>query len=203
MIVATQGEHMFVLSDKSSLPVARAPGRIILLHGASSSGKSTLARAIQVQLDEPFLHLSSDQMVGMLPERRDADGPFAWWTGLRPPFFHGFHRCIPAFALTGNDLVVEHIIELAAWRDELAELLRGLDVFLVGVHCDLDTLDRRERERGDRRIGEGRAHVEVDGIHTFGPYDHEIDTTDRAPEAAAADVIAAWRRRSRPGVLSG
>jgi chloramphenicol 3-O phosphotransferase len=193
---------MFGVSGEIFTPCPRPPGRIILLHGASSSGTSTLARAIQAQLDEPFLHLSSDHMVGVLPTRREDSGPFAWWTGMRPPFFHGFHRCIPAFAVTGNDLVVEHVIELPAWRDELAELLRGLDVFLVGVHCDLDEIDRRERARGDRRVGEGRSHVEHDGIHTFGPYDFEIDTTDADPTTLAADVIAAWRQRSRPGVLT-
>jgi chloramphenicol 3-O phosphotransferase len=183
-------------------PGSRPAGRVILLHGASSSGKSTLARAVQAQLDEPFLHVSSDQMVGMLPTRRDADGPFAWWTGMRPPFFHGFHRCIPALAAAGNDLVVEHVIEFAAWRAELTALLRGLDVFLVGVHCDVDEIDRRERERGDRRIGEGREHVEHDGIHTFGPYDLDVDTTGRAPDELAAEVIAAWHRRTPNGVLT-
>ncbi|HEV7762976.1 MAG TPA: AAA family ATPase [Acidimicrobiales bacterium] len=193
---------MFALSGEIFTPRPPAPGRVILLHGASSSGKSTLARALQARLDEPFLHLSSDQLVGMLPARREETGPFAWWTGMRPPFFHGFHRCIPAFAAAGNDLVVDHVIELAAWRRELAGLLRGFDVFLVGVHCDLDELDRRERERGDRRIGEGRTHVEVDGIHTFGPYDHEIDTTAAEPAALAAEVVAAWRRRSPAGVLT-
>ena len=62
-------------------PADRGPGRIILLNGASSSGKSTLARAMQQALPEPFLHVSSDHLVdsGMLPARRDPAGPFAWW----------------------------------------------------------------------------------------------------------------------------
>ncbi|PZS39442.1 MAG: hypothetical protein DLM62_08290, partial [Pseudonocardiales bacterium] len=57
----------------------------------------------------------------------------------------------------GNDLIVEHIIEFRAWREDLVRLLEGLDVFLVGVHCDLAETGCRERDRGDRRIGEGRA----------------------------------------------
>ena len=35
-------------------------GAIIMLNGASSSGKSTLARGLQTVLADPFLHLSSD-----------------------------------------------------------------------------------------------------------------------------------------------
>jgi len=72
-------------------------------------------------------------------------------------------------ATAGNDLLVEHIIEFRAWRENLARLLEGLDVFLVGVRCDLAEIDPRERGRGNRRIGEGRSHVEADLIHAFGP----------------------------------
>jgi chloramphenicol 3-O phosphotransferase len=171
-------------------------GRIILLHGASSSGKSTLSRELQRTLDEPFLHVASDILAVGLPERRDPDGPFLWWGNVRPRFFDGFHRCIPVLAATGNDLIVEHIIETEAWRATLTELLQPFDVFLVGVHCALDEIDRRERQRGDRRLGEGREHVEVDGIHELGPYDLPIDTTHRDPKEVAIEVAARWRERS-------
>jgi len=80
----------------------------------------------------------------MLPAGRDPDGPFAWWQQMRPRFFDGFHRCLPALAAAGNDLIVEHIIEFRAWREYLAALLGGLDVFVVGVYCDLTEIDRRE-----------------------------------------------------------
>ena len=184
-------------------PPDRGSGRIIFLNGASSAGKSTLAKAMQMQLPEPFLHVSSDHLVasGMLPVRRDAEGPFAWWQQMRPRFFAGFHRCLPALATAGNDLIVEHIIEFQAWREDLARLLDGLDVFLVGVHCDLAEMDRREHDQEDRRVGEGRSHIEVDLIHTFGRYDFEIDTTDAVPSALAESVLAAWRTRGARSVL--
>ena len=40
-----------------------AAGKIILLNGASSSGKSTLAQGLQARLDEPFWHLSIDHLI--------------------------------------------------------------------------------------------------------------------------------------------
>jgi chloramphenicol 3-O phosphotransferase len=179
------------------IPPDRGHGRVIILNGASSSGKTTLAKALQRALDEPFLHVSSDRFVesGMLPERRDDEGPFAWWQAMRPRFFDGFHRCLPALAEAGNDLIVEHVIEFPDWRGHLARLLDGFDVFLVGVHCDLAEMDRRERERGDRRIGEGRAHVELDGIHTFGAYDYEVDTSAGVSAPLVQCVLAEWRAR--------
>ena len=186
------------------IPPARGSGRVIILNGASSSGKSTLARALRQALDEPFLYVSSDQFVasGMLPERRDDEGPFSWWNEMRPRFFKGFHRCLPALAGAGNDLLVEHVIEFRTWRESLSRLLADFDVFLVGVHCDLAEIDRRERERGDRWIGEGRSHVETDGIHTFGPYDFEVDTSDGVSTTVVQSVITAWHsRNTRLGVL--
>lgn len=177
---------------------ASKQGRIILLNGASSSGKSTLARELQEALDTPFLHMSSDLLVaaGVLPRRREAQGPFVWWEEMRPRFFDGFHRCLPALAAAGNDLIVEHVIEFDSWRRQLGELLATFDVFFVGVHCDVGELDRRERLRGDRRIGEGRTHVEVDRIHDFGPYDHEVDTTNGVSAELVAQCINAWRQRA-------
>jgi chloramphenicol 3-O phosphotransferase len=185
------------------VPDPRGPGRIIFLHGASSSGKSTLAKELQGVLGEPFLHVSSDHLVaaGLLPERREEGGLFDWWHQMRPRFFDGFHRCLPALAEAGNDLIVDHIIEFASWRSDLAQVLAGLDVYLVGVHCDLDEIDRRERERGDRRIGEGRAHVTIDGIHTFGPYDLEVDTTAAVSTALAEAIMQAWLHRAHPSAL--
>ena len=178
-------------------------GAIIMLNGASSSGKSTLARGLQTVLADPFLHLSSDQLVdgGALPNRRNESAPFGWPGTMRTRFFDGFHRCIPAMAAAGNNLVVDHIIEYPEWRDQLRQLLEGLGVFLVGVHCDLDELDRREEARGDRRIGEGRTHVEADGIHGFGAYDLEIDTTSGVSSSLAERLAGAWMARAPHGAL--
>ena len=180
-------------------------GRIILLNGASSSGKSTLSRQVQAALDTPFLHLSSDQLVdgGAIPSRREPDGPFNWIESMRPRFFDGFHRCIPAMAAAGNDLIVDHIIEYPSWRAQLAGLLAGFDVFLVGVHCDVHELERRERMRGDRRTGEGREHLAGNRIHEFGPYDHEVDTTRGSTPALADALIREWSARRLPSVLFG
>lgn len=75
-----------------------------------------------------------------------------------------------------------------AAREDLARLLADVDVFLIGVHCDLAEIDRRERGRADRRPGEGRAHVETDLIHTFGPYDLDVDTTHGVSSALTESV---------------
>jgi chloramphenicol 3-O phosphotransferase len=58
-------------------------GRVILLHGTSSSGKTTIARAVQRRSDEPWLRLRIDVFWSAVHERwfehgeRAAEG-FLW-----------------------------------------------------------------------------------------------------------------------------
>lgn len=174
-------------------------GKIILLNGASSSGKSTLAHGLQATLDEPFWHFSIDHLnaANILPRKRIDSGEFPW-QDLRPQFFDGFHRCLPALALAGNNLIVEHIVETQAWMHRLLRLLSQVDVFFVGVHCPLPELERRETERGNRRIGEARADFET--THTFGIYDFEINSTLPVDDNVNA-VIAAWQSRQHPSAF--
>lgn len=176
------------------------PGKIILLNGASSSGKSTLARALQAALPEPFWHFSIDHLLfaaNVLPQQRIDSGEFPW-RQLRPAFFEGFHRSIPAFAIAGNNLIVEHIVETQAWMERLLTLLETLDVFFVGLHCPLPELERRERHRGNRRIGDARADFMV--THAFGQYDFEVSSTDPTERNSEA-VVKAWLIRQRPGAF--
>ncbi len=153
-----------------------APGRIILLNGASSSGKSSLAHAIQARIDRPFWHISIDHLrdSGVLPSTRIKSGEFDWLM-MREAFFLGFERSLIAYVEAGNDLIVEHIMESEAWLLRLADTLIGQDIFFVGVHCALEELERRERERGDRPIGDARR--DFHRIHSYCVYDLEIDTT--------------------------
>jgi chloramphenicol 3-O phosphotransferase len=175
-------------------------GKIIFLNGASSAGKSTLARAIQAQISDPFWHVSSDQFVEakLLPNRRDEGSDFAWPV-MRPRFFDAFHRCLPAMASAGNNLIVDHVIEFEVWMSDLVVLLAPYDVFFVGVHCPLAEMERRERDRGNRSIGEGRDHLEV--VHTFGDYDYETDTPTATPDENAHTLICGWHERRRPSTF--
>ena len=119
-------------------------GMIILVNGASSSGKSTICRALQARLENPFWHISNDHQreEDVLPAQRIQSGNFAW-TAMRPAFFDGFHRCLPALALAGNNLLVEQIIETREWMSRLLNYLAPFDVYFVGLHCAVAELERR------------------------------------------------------------
>jgi len=174
----------------------REPGKIILINGASSAGKSTLARSLQHTLLEPFSHWSFDHLreSNALPMARIRNGELDW-ARMRPAVFDGFHRSLPAFAQAGNNLIVDHIIEQPQWLADLVRLLAPFDVFFVGVHCPLSELERRERQRGNRRSGEARG--DFDTVHCFTEYDLDIDAT-QPTEDSVARLITGWHARSRP-----
>jgi chloramphenicol 3-O phosphotransferase len=176
------------------------PGKVVHLNGPSSSGKTTLALRLQAILSEPFWQYSIDLFrdARVLPWERIERGDFRW-RELRPQFHEGFLRSIAAFAHSGNNLIVDYIVETPASRDRLVELLNGLDVFFVGVHCALPELERREIARGDRRVGEAR--VDFETTHSLCTYDVEVDSTAGAVDQMAQSVLRAWTERRSPAAF--
>ena len=166
-------------------------GRIILLNGASSSGKSSIARELQRQLPTPFLHLSIDHLPdsGVLPLERFRSKEFIW-AETRANFFTGFERAVAAFAGAGNDLIVDYIIETREWMERIEGVLSDCEVLLVGVHCPLEELERREAERGDRPLGDARRDFFT--VHEHCAYDFEVDAT-LPPSVNASRIIKALR----------
>ena len=163
--------------------------RIIMLNGTSSSGKTTLARALRAKLPATFCYYASDQLAdaGFRPM-----GPAARSAG-REMFFDAFHRSIPAMAAAGLDLLIEHIVEEQQWADDLTALLAGLDVFWVGVHAPVEVMTAREIARGNRTIGEAAYHLKT---HTFCRYGCEVDTTHPVDETTSW-IVTAWDERPR------
>lgn len=160
--------------------------QVILLHGASSSGKSTLARALQARAPGLWWHLSIDHYrdSGALPMARFRRGELDWGAH-RPEIFAGFHKSIAAIADAGNDVIVEHILDTDGWAGDLAHVLRRHRVLFVGLHCPLDVLNTREAQRGDRPCGS--AAQDFAQVHRGLVYD--LTLSGNAPPDENADRI--------------
>jgi len=173
---------------------------IIFLHGASSSGKSTIARELQAKIDEPFWHISIDHLrdSGVLPMARFRSGEFRWGDA-RARFFAGFHQSLAAYAGAGNNLMLEHILDTPGWSADLVQLFAPFDVFFVGIHCSLPELVRRETARGDRPAGSARQ--DYDAIHRGLLYDLEIQSEDGTGENVNR-ILSAWRARKSPSAFA-
>ena len=180
---------------------------IVILNGTSSSGKTTLAKALQDTIDRPFLVVGIDTMVFALPRRYlneqwsevfryEYDGDRI--TDITPAAFgdqlaHGLHTAIAALAGAGIDLIVDHVVLAESWAADLRKALSGLDVLTVGVTCPLDVVEERERSRKDRTLGQARA--QFGKVHEYLAYDLTVDTSTASPSHCAAQVAAAVAER--------
>jgi chloramphenicol 3-O phosphotransferase len=194
-----------------------AQGTIILLNGASSSGKTSILHALQALLDPPFLDAGIDKFLWMLPSRY-LDVPlwhtvfeYIWHpTGEAAPLeiragpmghqlISGMHHAIAALAQAGNNVLVDHVLLEPGWVRECAQLLGDKKTLFVGVRCPLPLLEERERQRKDRTLGQARAQHMV--VHAHGLYDLEVDTSLLSPTECAQQIRARLYAGSPPWAL--
>jgi chloramphenicol 3-O phosphotransferase len=183
---------------------------VIFLNGASSAGKTTLGRALQDSLDEPYLLMGLDTCLAMVPaewsggpmgahraqgfqyvDLPDENGkPVCGLSygpvGLR--MLKGFHLAVREFVQAGNPVIVDEMMLGPEVRDHWFATLAGLDVVTVGVRCDLDELERREIARRGRV---GLARWSEERVHEGTSYDLWVETTSQAAEACAHQIVAA------------
>lgn len=171
-------------------------GTVVFLNGASSSGKTTIARALLGRLDGVYLHLAVDDFLSALlaPYLEPEEG-FEPPAGLQealnaylPAMASAYHAAVAALAAGGVNLIVDHVLQDPAWLRECVERLAGGPVLFVGVRCPLEELERREAGR-DREPGTAR--YQYDRVHAHGLYDVEVDTSIDSVEANAGQIAAA------------
>jgi chloramphenicol 3-O phosphotransferase len=184
-------------------------GRIILINGTSSSGKTTLVRKLQGTLPDLWLEMGIDRFAYALPGRVQgqptwpqlfryvrpdgrSDGPFSIeTTPLGNRFISGMHATAAALADVGLNVIVDHVILERAWLEECARLWAKLDVLFVGVRCPLEVVLRRELEREEART-HGQAEAQFEVVHRWATYDIEVDTSVLTPDEAVARIMAAF-----------
>jgi chloramphenicol 3-O phosphotransferase len=166
--------------------------KVIVLNGTSSSGKTTIARAVQELAPRRFLNFSIDSILYTLPprdlERIVRGGSSDDLADLHlPQLVRAFYACVRQLLELGHDLIVDHAVTAAYHRELLGEAIASHEVLLVGLDCPPEILRERERARGDRRLG--MAEVQAARIHTLLEYDLRIDTSMTSPEEAAARIV--------------
>lgn len=183
--------------------------KVIFLNGCGSSGKTSIARAIQHLTSGPWLYFSLDMFIDMLPERYLSFGDKA---------DEGYFKFIPGYNMQGPTMQVERgpkaaqvfglmseisnilvskdnnlIIDEVLFGDEvLQSYLRALKdriVYFVGVFCELSVMQEREILRRDRAIG--LANSQIDRVHEgLRDYDITVNTTSDSPFDIARKILS-------------
>ena len=183
-------------------------GKIILLNGTSSSGKTVIAKALQEIMEGYYIHTGIDHYLERIPEKfhviSDGKNPSAvegiLWvfpdsgqrlTELRlgPAAINlmkGMYHAVAALADEGNDLILDDVIFDPRALREAANVLPAYNTLFVGVRCPLEVAKQREQERGDRTLGLVEAHYDI--VHSHGIYDLEMDTSVFTPTECASQI---------------
>lgn len=182
----TMGEKDHAENRKTPRPRS---GRVILLNGASSAGKSTLARNLQLLLKEAAMIFSMDDYLAMSRGKHETALDAVRESGL--PFIESFHAAIAEAARKGALVIVDHVIgESRRWIQDLLNRLDGIPRILVRVECRQDVLLERERRRTDRTPAPAHAQRQHAGIHRHFPHDFSIDTSADTPRKCAMRLIS-------------
>ena len=172
-------------------------GHVIFLNGTSSSGKTTIAKALQEKLTEPYMYVSIDNYFHMYPERffrPTSEQESKVLERIIPAVVSGLHRSVAALAQAGNNVLVDNLLQDEGSLEECVGLWVGLDVLFVGVKCPLKITEQREKKRGDRTIGTARFQFEL--VHAHNIYDIEIDTSRLTVDECIGRILEV--RNERP-----
>jgi len=182
--------------------------RVVILNGASSSGKTTMATAFRDQraaVGDFWLLMGIDDFLSKTPmEWKSAGpglGPFAtdgvrFETTPQGPvvrvgrvgrqILRAYQAGVAAAAHVGLNVIVDEVvIDRTSW-DDWSAALAGLDVVWVGITCAPDVAEARNRLRGDRFAGLARALTAT--VHQDASYDFQIDTTTQGPDEAVSQL---------------
>ncbi|MFC8239729.1 chloramphenicol phosphotransferase CPT family protein [Streptomyces chartreusis] len=181
------------MTTHARIPETTAPGTVVLLNGTSSSGKSSIARALLDVLDGSWFHLPVDAFHALRGGSPIADEDLQAEIDRTAK---GFHRAVAGMAAGGNNLVVDYPLS-RRWRLlDLLDLLVPEHTVLIGVRCPLPELERRERARGDRQPG--LAALQFDQVHAYGRHDLDVDTSVLTAIECADRIRAFLPERPRP-----
>jgi len=181
--------------------------QIIYINGPSSSGKTTLAQALQQALEQPFLHIGIDRVIGMMPAKiNDWEGNsvplgFSWKEAIDEtgqavyeiqagPFAKRMDATFKELVLTMARMNHYILIDDVAFGHEDVSkweaALKDYKVLWIGIHTPLALLEEREKQRGNRRLGSARGQYFK--VHKGVKYDLEFDTSKTPMEAIVQQI---------------
>lgn len=130
-----------------------------------------MAKEIQDAFDEPYMRLSIDDFINMMPSKT-----------IKTDLGNTVYKCqtimlqtITKLSDAGINIVVDNI--MLTYFQTLKQYISALHdypVLLVKVDCPPHELRRRETERDDRAVGQGES--QVDDLEPKTMYDITINT---------------------------
>ena len=178
-------------------------GKIIIINGGSSAGKTSMALEFQEIEEDPYFLLGIDLFWFSMPQKeidleRVSERYYSWCQeetaeGLK--YFRilpgemlnksmlARYKAMSAYLDRGLNVIADEVFWSRDWLLESLRVFEPYTCYFVGITCSDEELSRREIERGDRYQGWARGSQIYS--HKDAIYDLQIDNTDKTPRQCA------------------
>jgi chloramphenicol 3-O phosphotransferase len=139
---------------------------VIILNGASSSGKSSIAQELQTILPQNYLHIGIDTFISMMPLKANklqisdiaSDGFYFKLENTHgnnvnkfqsgdygKKINNAYHSTVKHLADLGLKIIVDDVMDGRFEQKEWNFMLGETKILYVGVKCSQETLTNREK----------------------------------------------------------
>lgn len=175
-------------------------GKLIILNGASSSGKSTLSKILQEIFEEDFFLMGVDSFMQSMPQRFALVTPDKFQKDYEPGFIFEYshnntlvninltnkglnliklmYATAKNLCLNGLNVIIDDVIANSEVEKICNLTLKDINIFRVLVFCDNEVRKQRELNRGDRILGTYK--IGADFIYSSYEYDYLLDNTNNS-----------------------
>lgn len=177
-------------------------GRLIMLNGTSSAGKSSIVNEFVSIAPELYLKFGIDQALNCLPKhyfeqplwnevmgRSNSSGP------IGDQLMFAMNSAIKSLLDCGFNVIADHVIIEESWLRHITEVFQPYEFYLVGVHCAKEVIAQREIDRKNRTLGS--ALLQYDQVHKGINYNLILDSTNATPMASAKKLLEAIQAQGR------
>jgi chloramphenicol 3-O phosphotransferase len=163
----------------------------IVLHGPTSAGKTSLAKALQAMAPDPAFHVSLDAFVTM--SNRDDMRDEHERTKAYRIHCENLRSTLARVAAAEFEVILDLVLRDEAELDACLRVLASRPTFVIGVQAPLAILEERERHRDDR--GTGMAREQFGHPAYERAYDLVVDTSACTPAEGAAAIRGFMAKR--------
>jgi len=165
----------------------------IVLHGPTSSGKSSLAKALQANAALPAFHISLDAFVTMANRgdmRSEQERELAYRIHCE-----NLRSTLARVVETDFEVILDLVLRDTVELDACLRVLSPRPTYVVRVWAPIAVLEARERTRDDRAPGMAREQFEHPAYERA--YDFDVDTSACTPAQGAAAIRRFMRQGGR------
>jgi len=156
----------------------------IVLHGPTSSGKSSLAQALQANAEIPAFHVSLDAFVTMANRgdmRSEEERHLAYHIHCE-----NLRSTLARIVKSDFEIILDLVLSDPAEFDACLRVLSPRPTCVVRVWAPISVLEAREQTRENRGVGMAREQFDHPAYKRT--YDLEVDTSGCTPAQGAAAI---------------